>query len=505
MTRHYRTLFAGTLLQKSALSVGGNAGDAPVDNPFCRDGAGRLTLVGEGIAGAFIASARKLYTDQSLPPSLLKAQDGSIFPSAWQVFTSHPLANGGAASDPELRYGVGIRQATGAAAGTNLRDSEIVPRGTAWPFLLDVDWLAAERAKDTDAGEAEGIAAAVIREWMAGRCWLGRDVARGMGWMELQDVTVFRLSSEHVRRWPDSFLEPAGALAGLERYGVERMPFVDAIKLMRVPNPNQDWDYLHLAGSIRVGPCSQIERSEGTGYGLDALSIGGGGFLSTDEVWSSAHWISPAGKRMSEVEADFNTDSLIAMTCPAGAAGYEPYIPGGSLRGVLRHALSRRRRRLKERIEDPNAPGAYGTTDRKRDPVEELFGDAADISADDRCAASLLMCDSHLDTASVRNWQAAVLQRHAGDEFTGGVFESSKFDASSILDASFQWEMVIEGPRERVRAGWKQLRPVLEQARLGHVGLGGDNWAGTGWPRWILNSVFPKLVSGGVPAEWKES
>src|SRR5207248_25773 len=61
MSTEYRTLFTGTLVQESALSVGGNEPDlALVDSPLARDGAGRFVLRGEGLAGALIATARKL-------------------------------------------------------------------------------------------------------------------------------------------------------------------------------------------------------------------------------------------------------------------------------------------------------------------------------------------------------------------------------------------------------------------------------------------------------------
>ena len=49
----------------------------------------------------------------------------------------------------------------------------------------------------------------------------------------------------------------------------------------------------------------------------------------------------------------------------------EPFIPGSSLRGPLRHALSRRYRAHGETIRDPNGDRSRG---KQRDEVEALFG-----------------------------------------------------------------------------------------------------------------------------------
>ena len=53
----YKTLVQGTLVQVTALSVGGNDPHAMADSPLARDGLGRLILRGSGLAGAFKATA----------------------------------------------------------------------------------------------------------------------------------------------------------------------------------------------------------------------------------------------------------------------------------------------------------------------------------------------------------------------------------------------------------------------------------------------------------------
>ncbi len=56
----YRTLFVGTLRQTTALSVGGRDQSSVTDAPLCRDGEQRFTLRGQTLAGALIATARRL-------------------------------------------------------------------------------------------------------------------------------------------------------------------------------------------------------------------------------------------------------------------------------------------------------------------------------------------------------------------------------------------------------------------------------------------------------------
>ncbi len=93
--REYITIFTGHLVQDSALSVGGNAkGGGTVDDPLCREGKNSFTLRGTTLAGALLATARKLY--EHLPAKISAAsapyhEPKKIPPrSVWQFFSSHP-------------------------------------------------------------------------------------------------------------------------------------------------------------------------------------------------------------------------------------------------------------------------------------------------------------------------------------------------------------------------------------------------------------------------------
>ena len=50
-----------------------------------------------------------------------------------------------------------------------------------------------------DRRRARAIAATALLEWTRGRCWLGRDPARGLGWMRLENLEVRVLKRKHAR------------------------------------------------------------------------------------------------------------------------------------------------------------------------------------------------------------------------------------------------------------------------------------------------------------------
>lgn len=89
----YRTLFTGRLVQESFLSLGGT--DDPlttVDSPFCRDGRGRPTLRGSGLAGALVATLRRALNDpdgkKGKIPAYVSGSDQGRQPSVWRFSTA---------------------------------------------------------------------------------------------------------------------------------------------------------------------------------------------------------------------------------------------------------------------------------------------------------------------------------------------------------------------------------------------------------------------------------
>ncbi len=464
--RDYITLFSGYLVQDSALSVGGNNdADGTVDDPLCRDGQGRFTLRGTTLAGALLATARKLY--QHLPAEISAAsaeQDDNnrkkIPPrSVWQFFTSHPET---VSESSESRQGVGILQATGAAAEGALFDIETLPRGTRWRFYLAVDMSQVSENMGLDSNPAS-IAAAALLEWQQGRCWIGRAVARGLGWLHLEDLTAYCLDTSHLDLWPDSSLSLPEALEEVAKK-VEAIPaerFVDKFGSFSFRNP---WHYVEINGRLQVG-----ERDNG--YGIDALAVGGHAASEALTEWNS-HYLTNKGQQLEKQKEEFAPDSSIVLTRSSNGE-LQPFIPGSALRGPLRHTLSRFLRAKGKEIQDPNQKNSEPT-----DMVAKLFGNL-------KKSAALLISDAYLVND---DWQAVWLQHHAEDEFSAGVYESSKFDRVALVNAEFAWRFVIEVQDEKDAEEYLQLlMPIFEYGEQGFLPVGGGQWRGLGWVKWVVD------------------
>ena len=470
--KSYRTIFTGNLVQQSALSVGGNEPSGVVDSPCCSDGLGRPTLRGTTLAGALIATARKIF--EKLPDGITGRDSSIHFPlefssSAWRFFNAHPEQS--TAPAPEFRQGVGIRQDTGAASSGVLFDVETFPRGTQWPFCLEVDTTL------PNGPEIAATAAAALLEWSYGRCWIGRSVARGLGWMKLEGLEARSLTVDHLELWPDSSKDPFELIPQLPIPVIKPEAFTDYFKLTALSK--QPWSYLEIDGTIDVGLSDD-------GYGLDAISVGGHTANQAFAQWSD-NYLGPQGKNDKSKHKDFSPDNHIVLTKNLND-DLEPFVPGSGLRGTIRHALSRMLRMKGNNVGDPGVRQDH-TALNEPDEVEKIFGTMEDSS-------SLLVRDAYLETGS--KWTAAWMQHHAEDEFTGGVFGSSKFDRVALTEARLCWKMTIEAEtREDCLARWKMLEPVLDLGAKGHLPLGGAQWRGLGWPRWSVNRAI--LIKAGDP------
>lgn len=472
MNTPYRTLFAGELVQASALTVGGNRPHELADAPLARDGSGRATLRGTALAGSLLATARKLYGDLPIEITGGIARNG-VRGSAFRLFNSHPITP----TQTAFFQHVGIRQATGAAATDHLHSLEALPRFTRWSFLLEVDTR-------NGGKEAERIATGALREWLRGRCRLGRGGNHGYGWLKLEGLCAWRLDSRHVDLWPDSTLadhKPA-ALASHFAKHIEPLKFTE---LDNLPATHA-WYAMDITGFLIVG-----ERDDdfGTGYGVDTLSIGGHARLELDAGWAYAHMPKPKGFDL-ELE-DFNPDFCIA-TAPDDHGRPTPYIPGAALRGALRHALTRQLRAAAKHVpvRDPCGPGKHEAHDANN-LIDTLFGST-------ERAGALSVGDAYPDGDFRTLWQ----QHHAEDEFAGGVYGSGKFDRLALVSGKFRLQMRIEGPNlkklEEVSKPLLDLLHALGGTR--QLAVGGGQWRGHGHLGWQLDEP-PKIYGYGSKEE----
>jgi CRISPR/Cas system CSM-associated protein Csm3 (group 7 of RAMP superfamily) len=207
--------------------------------------------------------------------------------------------------------------------------------------------------------------------------------------------------------------------------------------------------WIEIEGTLHAG-----ENKDGEDvWGIDSLSIGGHASEELEAVWDK-RFLAPKGIKDEETKAAFDPDFAV-VTWNDGKQRV-PYIPGSSLRGPLRHALSR-------------TPSKH--------LVNELFGT---VSA----SAKLLIRDALPDPEKAI--KLAWIQHHAEDEFAGSTYESAKFDRVAVMEGSFRWKMVLEDATDDQKAA---LRDLLVLAQAGQIGIGGGQWRGHGWLRWETNGL----------------
>jgi len=454
-SKPYKLLISGILVQKTAFSTGGNryeTGDNnDIDNLLAKDGEGRYTLRGTSLAGAFLATAQQICMElpNTLSEDSPKEQESRLKTafdnrvdkeqdykqwlqkqprmneSVWIFHHAHPINT----PQNEVRDNVAINQQTGAAQHSAKFDSEILPAGTRWQFLMEVD-----EYRDQN-NNASAIALRVIEQWEEKQCWLGRDVARGLGWMTLQNTKVYRLSSEQATIWPDAHKTPCELLQGLHRYQLPKEAITEIKK------------EVHAKPACAIGGTITITVGKNNdGYGLDMLSVGGhqkerdGKQRKTNQPdklmgkqFLQKHknkLLAPQGierdeyvkfKESNTGDADFS----LSVTCTADGKTI-PIIPGSSIRGSLRHVLSWLLRKQGNTIWSPSDTD---TPPDDNDIVHKLFGSTSQ-------SAKLLISDAMLQDGA--DWQAVVLEMHAEDEFTQGVYGSGKFDRTCLTRGIFE-------------------------------------------------------------------
>ncbi len=434
------TVFTATLVQDSALSVSGVDRESGADQPFALvDGV--PMLLGRGLKGAAVAMARRFF--DPLPRSVSESpQRNSAFRrSAWEFCDARPNQ----AVAMQLRAGVGIRHKTGTRASGVLHDREVVPAGTRWPLVFRVD---ASHA-GTEFAEAEGILGYVLkRHWMEGRCWLGGDVARGLGWCHIEDLRAYRFDEHAYECWVRS-----GRSAPPQ-------PEPDIPEVM----PTRGWCFRTLDINIAFGEY-QPEANESP-WGLDMLAIGPHDATRSVQVTGDGAWARPSwAEQSTKTPPELLTDRAILMH------GSRPLLPGSSVRGPLRHIFSRLMRMNGQDVQDPHLVQGKVSCE---DPGGKLFGNVA-------LSSRVLIRDAVAEAG----WAAARLHMHAEDEFSAGSFGTAKRDAVRLLRGLFLVRIVVEGPEAAVVDPLvAEVDRLVALGGLGHLPLGGHKTRGAGWGRW---------------------
>lgn len=495
-------VFTGWLTQCSALTLGGSNPDDRLDHAVAVDGLGRPTLRGASLAGALFHTLRRCgitphraLTRHADEYGLTDLVDDSVL----RVWNSHPehewqLSEQRSSWRPglHLRPGVGIRQDTGAAADDHLYDLDTVPAGTRWPLVIELD-LAAWRRLSAKADEVDPASFYLaLQDWAQGRCWLGRGVARGLGWMRLDDCTVVAHNGLGALTWADSGLyEVNGERRTFDkfRHQIQDGQARAVSQMPRPPAATEPWHLVRLTGTISLG-----QPREG-GWGLDTLSIGGHGQAEQALYLDPDHTLVPSARNLTSGAQDAMLKPL-AMLQRVGETGKltdaEPYIPGSSIRGPMRHQLSRRWRQREPEavIADPitgihwSAHGAQTSPENpeadKPDQAEQLFGSARLEPAFN--SSRLLVKDALLQG---KEWTQMVLHSHAEDEFVTGTFADAKFARLMLVQATFEFEIVIEDKSlKAAQTSANEVHALLAEQGGHGLAIGGGQWRGQGGVMW---------------------
>lgn len=479
MTDIVKTVFTATLVQDSALSVGGIDRQSTADQPLALID-GTPVLSGRGLKGAAVAMARRFFRD--LPRSISEDLDReeALVRSAWE-FRDAKAEQGFKLG---LRAGVGLLHKTGARAQGVLYDREVVEAGARWPLTLCVDWYWAKEANEKPE-LVEGILHYVLSEhWAKKRCWLGGGAARGLGWCRLEDLKTFRLDQEAYDRWRHNEARPTGLPSG-----------PSSIESAR---PTKNWYFREKEIELCAGEYKPKDKSnkDETCWGLDMLAIGPHSQSVQHQPFIGAqHWVLP---RWATPNPKLETLETIETNRAIAMEGGAPLLPGSSLRGPLRHVASRLRNQAGERIVDPNRRAAAQQPGDQTAPLRHEKNQQADneIATTDSVAqlfgtversSRLLICDGRAEG----NWLAARMHMHAEDEFSAGSYGSAKREAVRLLRATFQVRLVLEGPcLEDIEADAAELDKLIALGELGHLPLGGHKTHGAGGGRWVDKTAW---------------
>jgi len=465
ISKSYKTIIKGNLKQLSAFNTGGNLPHTLVDNPLCLDGLGRPTIRGTGLAGALIAHARTLYKD--LPtqisagsPSHQQEQDNNqklrLRESVWRFHHSHPKTKEQAEAR-EYRSGVAISGKTGAAIEGAKFNLETLPVGTSWEFILEIDEYL------DNSGKALPIALNTLAEWVDGYCWLGRDVARGLGWMKLEEMNVYRLSSSDSRYWPNSQKIPSEILNDNLNEKMLDNAAIDAIKACC--EPSKPLRYLGKA-TISINNHQEDEAP----WGIEMLSVGGEDAAWTVQDLNKDNLNLPVDQDAEKAINSLTPDKQLSwsdISCTENDSqiiGPQPIIPGSSIRGAMRHILEWSCEHLD--AEDK---------EKELNNLTQLFG-----SLDN--SAELLISDARICD---KNYQLALIEMHAEDEFTGSTFASSKFNRMALLKGQFEFQFMFQCNNEDDYISRQNIFKRLN--KLGyknHIPIGSGQWRGMGWVNW---------------------
>ncbi|WP_440055960.1 RAMP superfamily CRISPR-associated protein [Pseudoalteromonas sp. T1lg65] len=452
----YCNLFYVTLTQLTEFNTAGNDTD-DIDITLAKNGQGEYIIRGSTLAGAIVHQAKKL--GFSIPSNLagdtwVDDADGKqqriSQPSCMRVFNARLVDQ---AQTSQFKQHVAINPKTGAAFDNALFDVEVLPRGNEWHVFIEVNESKTQEQSDS----ASQIIAHVLNYWQQNPLFLGHRPVAGYGWFNVANAEVVQLSTTHLFDYPNNSKNyPRDKQALLDDLSIQPYPISDFI-CTKKPTPKVSQIVYDITLSAGVN-----EDEHGEQWGLDSFFIGGHEIeapLSFNKVDENIQKNLKSGSAYKYTEQDMPDNFFVVDHTNT------PYIPSASIRGPLRHQLIRQgHEKLAEQL--------FGTTEH---------------------SSNCYIQQAYLSSES---WQGMILHNHAEDEFTAGVYGSSKFVRMCVTQGTFSTRLIIEylndengNMPKHIQQQINALEEVFELAKQKQLAIGAKQWVDSGWLKWEAKKV----------------
>lgn len=447
------------------LHIGAGKKDVFTDAWCLRDGIGNLIIPGTSVAGVFRARAAELITTLNLSKGCLSLEEyktskkmcqcavcrlfGEINPdvSSEKKITSKLVFHDSEIQNfkfTAIRDSIGVNRDSKTADKENSAkyDFEYIPAGSTCKLQI--------QAKDIKIHE-ELLLAVIISELHEGRIRLGGNSSRGLGRVAVKNVTCKKL--------------PQCTADELEEF----------MKLLEYD------DWLKYDGGILDGWYKEaIVKASGliqkyvNKYKKDES-------LKIEGVYFGGRLVfkSPFITKANEQLIEMGYDSTPAVTVVNDSV--KSYIPGSSLRGILRFQGERILRTLAS-LESKEVWDAACDIFSKNSCSEKYNNN--DKIENKSCLACSIFGNSNNgsrlkieDALSVEELKVACQDFIAVDRFTGGVADGKKFDTLSILNPTYSFNMYINKPE-----AWELalILFVLKDINDGLIQIGANSSKGYG-------------------------
>lgn len=461
-----RKVITGKLKALTGIHIGSGELTETTDSPVFRNTDNEILIPGTAIAGALRTLATKIVPSKCLTldggpqdafcdcpvcdlfGSIIRGKDSENATASKIWVYDAAMING---SKRSIRDGTGIDRETKTSAriAQAKYDLEVVPKDSEFKLRLEL--------QENILEENEDILAAILSEWAHERCYLGGNLARGLGNMQLKDIEVYALDVSTPEKLINFLKEEDPVNSG---------------------SKDGKWLYDHV---------EKARRKNGDGSDVYCRSF--------------AHI---------EFTLRFTGGFVINEILNAVRTGYDfcPYmedgkfvLPGSSLRGVLRSHAEKIARTLATLncVEindfpamcpacnphaDTNAPLSSCNSILCKYRKKDRISPESEVKEEQLCLACRLFGSSYIgsrlyvsDGYLVNHPPIKRMDFLAIDRFTGGGREGAKFDAEVLWKPDFKIRIFLENPKEW-ELGWLMLLLKDLDDGLLSVGFGQNKWFG---------------------------